>query len=487
MHISQRTIGLSLAMLMPVAIAQTAPAATSPAPTSVTVSGQRGSAGDSKLITAAKSKVLSRNLASGCNFMSAYSAAEDDVTQAYMSDRGLDDSASNEADRFREDSPNGDASTATIASSIVSDLPASDIRATAGCTSGDRNFAAGRNRIARKDKSLGEAFAAFDAKDYAKAQAQAKIAYDKIGYDEAGLMLAQIQLYGLGTSKNTAQAIAWLKKVVEARFDPMRDMVKFDPKEPEAMTPRVEATLTLAKIYLRGMGTPKNPTEANKWYAKAVSIGFVPANNTLGMAAMSGFGGPRDVRKAVGYFKEAAEAGYAPAQYNLAKVFYTGEDGVPQDLKLAGAWFAAAAKSGHPGALYAAGRMYDLGQGVPADPKKAIVYYKEASLKANPDAQSALATYFYTGEVVPKDLATARKLFIAAAQQGQADAMFNLGVMAANGEASPKDMAMAYIWLSLAKSSGHESAAAALKQIGPTLTAADQTKVNAVLKPKPKS
>jgi TPR repeat protein len=484
MHISKRTIGLSLAMLMPVAIAQTAP----PAPTSVTVIGQRGSAGDSKLITAAKSKVLSRNLASGCNYMSAYSAAEDDVTQAYMSDRGLDDSASNDADRFREDSPNGDVSTATTASSIVDEAPGSAIAAAAGgCGTADRNFAAARNRIARKDKSLGEAFAAFGNKDYAKAQAQATIAYNKVGYDEAGLLLAQIQLYGLGTPKNTAQAIAWLKKVVEARFDPMRDMVKFDPKDPEVMTPRAEATLTLAKIYLRGMGTPKNPAEANKWFAKAVEIGFVPANNTLGMAAMSGFGGARDVRKAVGYFQKAAEAGYAPGQYNLAKVYYTGDDGVPQDMKLAGAWFAAAAKSGHAGALFAAGRMYDLGQGVPADPKKAIVYYKEAAVKSNADAQSALATYFYTGEVVPKDLVTARKLFAAAARQGQADAMFNLGVMSANGEAGAKDMAMAYVWLTLAKNSGHESAAAALKQIGPTLTVADHTRVDAVLKPKPKS
>ena len=492
MQLSKRTIGLSLSILLPATLlAPTARAQTEPVPgatQSVTVTAKRGEAGDAKLITAAKSKVLSRNLASGCNYMSAYSAAEDDVTQAYMSARGLDDSASNEADRFREESPNGDASTATIASAIGDDAPAADPlgAAAGGCGTADRNFASARNRIARKDKSLGEAFAAFDAKDYATARAQAKIAYNKVGYDEAGLMLAQTELYGLGTPGNTAQAIGWLKKVVEARFDPMRDMVKFDPADAEAMTPRVEATLTLAKIYLRGMGTPKAPAEANKWYAKAVDIGFMPANNTLGMAAMSGFGGAKNPKKAIGYFSVAAEAGYAPSQYNLAKIYYTGEDGVPQDLIRAGAWFASAAKAGHPGALYAAGRMYDLGQGVPADQKKAIVYYKEAALKANRDAQSALATYFYSGEVVPKDVATARKLFTAAANQGQADAMFNLGVMSANGEAGTKDMAMAFVWLTLSQKSGNEAAAAALKQIGPMLSAADKTRVDAVLKPKPK-
>jgi TPR repeat protein len=497
MHLPKRTIALSLAILLPASLlaissatAQTEPAAAPLAPLtqSVTVTGSRGQVGESTLITAAKSKVLSRTLASGCNYMSAYSAAEDDVTLAYMRDRGLEDSASNEAERFRENSPNGDASNADIASSIVNDAVPGDPlgKAAGGCGPGDRNFAAARNRIARKDKSLAEAFVAFDAKDFATARAQATIAYNKIGYDEAGLLLAQMDLNGLGAPKNTPQAIVWLKKVVEARFDPMRDMATFDPKDPEALTPRVEATLLLAKIYLRGIGTAKDPAEANKWYAKAVSIGFVPANNTLGMAAMNGFGGARSVPKAIGYFKLAAQEGYAPSEYNLAKIYYTGEDGVPQDLKLAGAWFAAAAKMGHPGALYAAGRMYDLGQGVPADQKKAIVYYKEAAVKANADAQSALATYFYSGEVVPKDLATARKLFTAAAQQGQPDAMFNLGVMSANGEAGTKDMAMAYVWLSLSQKSGNDSAAAAIKQIGPMLSAADRTRVDLVLKPKPK-
>ena len=484
MSIPPRHIGISLAILLlaPLASAQTASEAAAP---SVIVNGQRGSAADSRLITAANSKVLSRHLASGCNYMSAYSAADDDVTQAYMSHFGMEESLSNDAERLRESSPNGDASSEAAPATVdANGVPAA---ATSGCSGSDRNFAAGRNRIARKDKSLGAAFAAYDNKEYAAARTQAKLAYDKVGYDEAALMLARLDLYGLGAPRNSAQAIYWLKRVTEARFDPMRDMVKFNPADPEAMTARVEATLTLAKIYLRGMGTPKNPAEANKWYAKAAEIGFMPARNTLGMAAMSGFGGPRDVRKAASYFKEAAEAGYAPAQFNLAKLYYNGDDGVQQDFKLAGAWFTAAAKTGHAGALFAAGRMYDLGQGVPASPNKAIVNYKEAALKGNPDAQSALATYFYTGEVVAKDLATARKLFLAAARQGQADAMFNMGVMSAHGEAGPKDMAMAYVWFTLAQQAGHESAAAALRQIAPTLSTAEHGRADAVLKPKPQS
>jgi TPR repeat protein len=488
-----RTIGLSLAMFLPTALlvgptalAQTQAAAAQSSST-VTVTGKRGGVTDPTLITAAKSKVLSRTLASGCNYMSAYSAAEDDITQAYMTDMGVLGSNSDDSERIRENSPNGDASNGTPSTAVESELPDAAAAAAGGCTNGDRNFAAGRNRILRKDKSLAEAFVAFDAKDYTKAQQLAKTAYNKIGYDEAAVMLAKIQLYGLGTPRNTPEAIVWLKKVTEARFDPMRDTFKFDPANPELTTERIEATLTLAKIYTRGMGTPKNPAEAVKSYAEAARIGFVPANNTLGMAQLNGFGGPQDARKALAYFKQAAEAGYAPAQYNLAKMYYAGDHGVPQDMKLAGAWFNAAAKMGHAGALFAAGRMYDMGQGVPVDQKKAIVYYKEAALKNNADGQSALATYFYTGEVVQKDLATARKLFSSAANQGQPDAMFNLGVMSANGEGGAKDLATAYVWFSLAKDMGHESAAAALKAIDGKLSVAEMAKVDSVLKPKAKA
>ena len=50
-------------------------------------------------------------------------------------------------------------------------------------------------------------------------------------------------MHGLGTPKDTPQANAWLEKVTQGRVDPIRDRVKFDPVEPEAMTARLEATL----------------------------------------------------------------------------------------------------------------------------------------------------------------------------------------------------------------------------------------------------
>jgi hypothetical protein len=46
---------------------------------------------------------------------------------------------------------------------------------------------------------------------------------------------------------------------------------------------------------------------------------------------------------------------------------------------------------------------------------------------------------------------------------------------------------MAYVWFSLAKAGGHQSAADALKAVTPKLTPQDQAKANAILKPSAKS
>jgi TPR repeat protein len=466
------------------AVAQTTQAG---ATNTVVVPGTRGAAGDARNVVAAKSKVMTRNRSSSCGFMSPGNAAEETITLRYMKDFGLEDSNSfDNIEHFSENGPDGDVSNAATSSSFdgftsaaVDNLSSPSV----SCGASDRRFAAGRNTIERKDKSLGQAFEAFDNKDYARAQVLFKTAWSKVGYEEAALMLAKMSLYGLGGATDTKQAIHWLKEVADARFDPTQDALRFDPQSPAQMNERIEATFMLARIYERGIGVPKDAAEAKRWYGKAVQFGFVPAQDILARGWLAGFAGEKSVPKALALFKDAAQVGYVPAQYNLGKLYYNGDDGVPQDLKLAGAYFAAAAKAGHPGAMFAAGRMYDLGESVPADHKVAAVYYKDAAVKGDRDAQFALGTFFYNGDAVPRDLATARKLFDAAAKQGQADAMFNLAAMETNGEGGPRDLAMAYVWFSLAKAAGHESAGEMLKAVEPKLTAQEHAKADAILKP----
>lgn len=490
MHTPHRSMVLLpfLVLLAPASHAKS-PAPQGPGSAVVVSGGVAGPMADRYAIIAATDPLLSPRSASSCGFMAPYNPKYDPVTVAYMRDFGMLNSRSYDPAQFTEYAPLGDASLP------LEELRRGGLRGSgfrggmrrgglfSGCSGADMNFAAGRMHILMHDKSLAQGFEAFAHKDYPLALDRFTEAWNKIGYRGVpALMLARLHLYGLGTPQDTGKAVDLLDRVAGLTYDPAARM-HFDPAQPDAMSPMVEAAWLLAQIYDHGIGTAPDRKLARKWYARAADLGFVPALDILALEGMAPGAGPRERERAVDQLKEAATAGYAPAQYHLARAYYIG-DGVPRDVHLAGAWFDAAAHAGLPAAQFAAGRMVDLGEGVPADPRKALVYYKDAALKGDRDAEFALGTYFYGGEVVSKDTATARKWFAAAARQGQPDAMFNLGVMTARGEGGAKDPAVAYVWLALAAKSGQKEAGAARDLLAPGLSAEERKRAEAVLAPK---
>jgi TPR repeat protein len=416
---------------------------------------------------------------------------DDEAAQSYFQDMGVENPNA-EVDavmgvnplmpgaRFSDNSPFGSAATGNngAAGQVIADTPG-------GCTTKDALDAAGRSYIERHDSSMKLAFEAMNAKDYAKALALFKQGYKKVGYPQAALMIAKMYLGGVGTHRDTAEAIVWYKRAAEAPFD-AQDVLTFNSADPYSKNVRVESQITLAVIYMVGQDVPKSPKEARNWYAAANKYGYVPAGFMLGKMAEAGYGGGADPAKAVSYYQAAGEYDFAPAQYRLGQLYYNGADGVAQDKTKAGAWLLKAAKNGYPDALYAVARMYELGEGgASVDLTKALVYYKEAAVKGQVDAQTTLATYLYSGEDgAPKDQVTARKLFLAAAQQGDPDAMFNLAVMMVNGEGGPKDLVRAYAWFYIADKGGAEKAAAAMTELARGMTADERAQADALLAPK---
>ncbi len=305
------------------------------------------------------------------------------------------------------------------------------------------------------------------------------------------MMLGRLHLLGLGTPASTPKAVEWLNEVIEARYNPVNDRLRYDPKTPDQINTRIEATLLLARVYLSGEGTQRNPQEALRLWRKALDFGFEPANTLIGQAYVRGVGTAADGPKAVEALTTAAAAGHVPAMLLLGQLYHhripKQPAGIPLDLEKAGGYYAAASRAGNLDATYAYARMLDLGEGTPAPaPDQAVGYYKEAALKGHADSQNALATFFYQGEVVPQNLTTARQLFQAAARGRQPDAMFNLAVMLAQGQGGNQDMAAAYAWCTLAKAQGHEQAAAALPAIAAKLSPEDKARADAMLKPSPK-
>ncbi|MGV7211532.1 tetratricopeptide repeat protein [Oxalobacteraceae bacterium A2-2] len=453
------------------------------APPLVTVNGQRLVADPTQFL-AANSPVLNSSRASSCSYLSGYNVYDDDEYVNYLLNFYPDGRIPGLA-VFSDLSPFGDASTEPRTTGLWGMGGAMGVMGRGACGGADLRFAAGRHAIERKDQTLARAIAAYRAGDYSAALAGFKANYDKLGYDISALMVADMYRQGIGVPADSGQAVAWLDKIVNARFNP-RNSMRFDPRHPDHMSVRAEAAMTLARMVQSGQGVARDPAAARKYYQLAADAGYVPAEAILAQDYLAGGNGvSKDVDKGVKMLERAGEAGYAPALYQLGRMYYSGDAGLAQDLQRAGAYYAAAARLGDARAQYAAANMYDHGEGVPVDQQRAIALYKEAAVKGYPAAQNALATYFYTGEVVDKNLDTARKLFKEAAMRGEPEAMFNLGVMTNNGEGGPQDLAMAYVWYRLAQASGKADAAVAARQVAPRLTSDQRRKADAILAPAP--
>lgn len=487
---------LALSLWFEVSAAQ-APAADAQKLDTVKLQGQRNGGVDPSIVTAAKSKLLSRRFASSCAFMSGYSAAEDEATLAYLRNMRQLDSESNDAERFSDLSPGGNAKTDRVGSALEGSggdtgSTVDPMAPATGCSATDKRFAAGRNWIARKDKSLAQGFDAYEAGDYAQARSRFEEGWHKLGYEEAALMLARMHLLGQGVPASTPQAVGWLRQVLDARYDPVADRLRFNPAQPDAVNTRVEAALLLARIHLTGVGTRRDAAAAYQAWAQALDFGFEPAGTLLAQAEISGVGTAPDGKRGLAHLQAAAEAGHVPALFMLGQLYQHrmpglpggAMAGVPLDLQRAGAYYGAAARAGHLQATYEAARMLDAGEGQPPAPQKAIVLYKEAALRGHADAQNALATYFYTGEVVEQNLATARQLFQAAAERRHPEAMFNLAVMLAQGQGGQKDLPAAYAWLSLCQALGLAKAEPALASVGARLSPEERARAEGLLKPK---
>src|SRR5262245_44807770 len=130
-----------LIMMMHAAFAQTVPAKPS-----VTVNETRRGASEATDVIVNQSRVLSYDLASSCNFMAEPKIVAEAAALAYLGWH-------HQEQRFSEFAPGGDASMP---------FPLIPRRNASGCGAADLRFAAGRSHIARKDRTLAQAFEAYD-------------------------------------------------------------------------------------------------------------------------------------------------------------------------------------------------------------------------------------------------------------------------------------------------------------------------------------
>jgi TPR repeat protein len=111
----------------------------------------------------------------------------------------------------------------------------------------------------------------------------------------------------------------------------------------------IAAMRNLAMMLRKGVGTQKDPKQAEELYLRAAQAGLPTAQADLADMYLKGELGPPDLARALPLLEAAAAANHPIAQYQLGQFYETGAPPlVPQNLEVARQLYAAAAKHGMP-------------------------------------------------------------------------------------------------------------------------------------------
>lgn len=225
-----------------------------------------------------------------------------------------------------------------------------------------------------------------------------------------------------------------------------------------------DAALGLAIIHENGLGTPKDPVIATKWYQIAADQDIAEAQHDLGIKYFTGLGVARDPKKTYELWKRAAESGLGAAQTKFAYLHVHGI-GIPKDLDTAIKWYRQAADQENTEAMYNIGLIYEKGIGIPQNQNQHIRWLTMASDRGYPRAQYDLGLMKLHGKGMERSVSEGKQLLLKAANNNSPDAQYYLGTLYLNGHILRPDKELAIKLLQRAADQGHKIARQALVDI----------------------
>ena len=153
--------------------------------------------------------------------------------------------------------------------------------------------ARGRNRDGKKAYEMLNALAEIDCSKITLSE-EAEFTVN------ATITLAHCYYKGIGTEKNVEKAIAIWKEYAE----------KSD----------ATACRNLGAEYLSGKHLKRDYEKAFYWTEKAAELGDEAATNNLGWCYEKGYGTEKDIKKAVGFYRQAEKCGNVLARNNLKRL-----------------------------------------------------------------------------------------------------------------------------------------------------------------------
>ena len=193
----------------------------------------------------------------------------------------------------------------------------------------------------------------------------------------------------------------------------------------------------VARMYVFGLGTQVDQSEAFRWGSEAAKQDDPLAQNLLGILYKNGWGVTKNLEDSIFWFKKSADQNFILAFANLGDAYAYGQ-GVSVDRSEAVKWYERAALADNAYALFMASILIDS-----FDKEKSFNYLKASADQGFGDAIASLGDRYYYGDFVEKNYYEAYKWYELASNAKSRYtnyALYMLGYMAFWGHGEPKNI-----------------------------------------------
>ncbi|RHZ73569.1 hypothetical protein Glove_230g27 [Diversispora epigaea] len=268
--------------------------------------------------------------------------------------------------------------------------------------------------------------------------------------------------YGIGTVTDNQMAF----KFFNSAANKIIDTSSFNPPSLRKLynINKEISILSLATMYLYGLGVEKNVNKAFQINSKVADEGSIIALNSMAYYYQNGFGVEKNHEKAFEFYLKAAEKGNVLAQSNAGGCYKNGI-GIAIDNTKAFQWCMKSSCAGNIDAMCKVGYSYENGKDMGNDIKEAFKWYLKAAEKGHDISQCNVGNCYKNGYGINIDQVKAFEWYKKSAENDYAKGQYMLGKCFYEGFGTKKDIIKAIHWLNKAKENGETYANELLKKI----------------------
>ncbi|MDX8387350.1 MAG: tetratricopeptide repeat protein [Ghiorsea sp.] len=272
------------------------------------------------------------------------------------------------------------------------------------------------------------------------------------GQADATIKLTKIYLNGVGLPKDLSQALSWSLRAKQANIKNAETLLQQVVKKVvhDANAGDSEAQYMLAIMYKEGRGLEKNTDKQIFWLRKAAKKGYLEAQFALGQ----GLAKTESWSDALYWLKKSAQQGHAQAGYSIAPLL-TKTKARQSANKGAWRWLYHGLQMNHPKAIYnLSTALNSASLGLPKSKYNYGSWLEQSAIGGLTEAQNDYAVYLQTQH---KDAKQSVAWFHKAAVK-DVKAQFNLGLVYARGDGITPNDDEAIRWWKKAEANGNAQA-----------------------------